>query len=191
AGVAPNFFETMEIRLIAGRQFDPQENRPDAPKVAIINEACAKKFFAGVDPIGRTFRWNALGANLRPLTSHFQIAGVVQNTRHYSVRDVPPPTVYIPYRQLSVSGMTFELRTAADPATLTGVVRDAVRRVDPTLPLMDLTTQIEQTETRFADERLFAFAYSLFGALAAILASIGVFGSVSYSVSRRTNEMGI
>jgi predicted permease len=191
AGVAANFLQTMEIPLVAGRPFDVRDNRPDAPKVAIINEACAKKFFGGQDPIGRTFRWNALGPNLRPVRFEFEIAGVVRDTRHYSVRDVPPPTVYVPYRQLSVSGMTFEVRAAAEPSTLMLAVREAVRRVDPNLPVIDLTTQTEQTETRFVNERMFAFSFSIFAVLVAVLASIGLFGTVSYSVARRTNEMGI
>jgi predicted permease len=191
AGVAPNFFGTMEIPLIAGRSFETRDNRPDAPKTAIINEACAKKFFAGQDPVGRTFRWSTLGPNLQPVRFEFEIAGVVRDTRHYSVRDVPPPTVYIPYRQLSVRGITFEVRAAGDPSTLVPAIREAVRHVDPTLPVIDLTTQTDQTETRFANERVFALSFSIFGALAAVLASIGLFGTVSYNVARRTNEMGI
>jgi hypothetical protein len=107
------------------------------------------------------------------------------------VRDVPPPTVYIPYRQLSVRGITFEVRAAGDPSTLVPAIREAVRHVDPTLPVIDLTTQTDQTETRFANERVFALSFSIFGALAAVLASIGLFGTVSYNVARRTNEMGI
>ncbi len=191
AGVSPAFFETMQIPLLTGRQFDSSENRREAPKVAIINEATAKKFFAGQDPIGRTFRWNSLGRNLRPVPLSFQIVGVVKDTRHYTVRETPPPTVYIPYRQLSTSGMTFEVRTAGDPSVLIVSVQDAVRRVDSSVPVVEPTTQVEQTETRFADERLFAFSYSLFGFMAAALAAIGLFGTMSYSVARRTNEMGI
>jgi macrolide transport system ATP-binding/permease protein len=83
------------------------------------------------------------------------------------------------------------VRTAGDPAGATGSVREAVRQVDPNLPMVDISTQLEQVERRFQQEKLFAQAYALFGALALLLAAIGLFGLMSYSVSRRTNEIGI
>jgi ABC-type antimicrobial peptide transport system permease subunit len=83
------------------------------------------------------------------------------------------------------------VRTAAAPAAVTSGVREAVRQVDPNLPMMDISTQLEQVERRFAQERVFAQAYALFGSLALVLAAIGLFGLMSYSVSRRTNEIGI
>jgi ABC-type antimicrobial peptide transport system permease subunit len=85
----------------------------------------------------------------------------------------------------------FEVRTASAPAGTIGAVREAVRQIDPNLPLQDVSTQIEQVERRFAQERLFAQAYSLFGALALLVAAVGLFGLMSYNVSRRTNEIGI
>ena len=84
-----------------------------------------------------------------------------------------------------------EVRTAGDPASVDGGVREAVRQVDPNLPMMDVSTQLEQVEKRFQQEKLFAQAYTLFGGLALLLAAIGLFGLMSYSVSRRTNEIGI
>ncbi len=83
------------------------------------------------------------------------------------------------------------VRTAALPATVTNSVREAVKQIDPNLPVMDVSTQIEQVERRFAQEKVFAQAYTLFGGLALLLAAIGLFGLMSYSVSRRTNEIGI
>ena len=85
----------------------------------------------------------------------------------------------------------FEVRTAGSTAAVTGSVREAVRQIDPNLPIMDVSTQMEQIELRFPQEKLFAQAYALFGGLALLLASIGLFGLMSYSVSRRTNEIGI
>lgn len=82
-------------------------------------------------------------------------------------------------------------RTETDPSPLIPSIREVVRRIDPALPLIDIATQIDQMETRFAEERFFAFSYSLFGALAVLVASIGLFGVMSYNVARRTNEMGI
>src|SRR5258708_38195964 len=87
--------------------------------------------------------------------------------------------------------MTFELRTAADPTATVAAVRDALRRIDPNLPILKVSTQTEQIEQRFAQENVFAQAYALFGGLAVLIASIGLFGLMSYSVARRTNEIGI
>ncbi|HEY6212883.1 MAG TPA: FtsX-like permease family protein, partial [Vicinamibacterales bacterium] len=87
--------------------------------------------------------------------------------------------------------MSFELRTAADPARTVSAVREAIRRIDPNLPILKVSTQTEQIEQRFAQEKVFAQAYALFGGLAVVIASIGLFGLMSYSVARRTNEIGI
>src|SRR5260370_32029692 len=87
--------------------------------------------------------------------------------------------------------MTFELRIAADPTTAVAAVREAIRRIDPNLPILKVSTQTEQIEQRFAQEKVFAQAYALFGGLAVLIASIGLFGLMSYSVARRTNEIGI
>jgi ABC-type antimicrobial peptide transport system permease subunit len=97
----------------------------------------------------------------------------------------------VPYLQQRLAAMTFELRTAADPTQSVAAVRGAMRRVDPNIPLLRVTTQSEQIEQRFAQEKVFANAYSLFGGLAVLVASIGLFGLMSYSVARRTNEIGI
>jgi ABC-type antimicrobial peptide transport system permease subunit len=99
--------------------------------------------------------------------------------------------MYVPYRQARLGSAVFELRTAALPTAAVGAVREAVRQIDPNLPVTNVSTQLEQIDERFAQERLFAQAYALFGALALVLASIGLFGLMSYSVSRRTNEIGI
>jgi ABC-type antimicrobial peptide transport system permease subunit len=111
--------------------------------------------------------------------------------KYNSVRDSAPPTMYVPFRQARTGGMMVEVRTAGDPVSTMGGIRDAVRRIDPNLPLMDMSTQIEQIERRFLQEKVFAQAYALFGGLAVLLAAIGLFGLMSYSVARRTNEIGI
>jgi ABC-type antimicrobial peptide transport system permease subunit len=97
----------------------------------------------------------------------------------------------MPYTQVRLGSMTFELRTASDPVQVVGAVREAIRRIDPNLPVLKVSTQTEQMEQRFAQERVFAQAYALFGGLAVLIASIGLFGLMSYSVARRTNEIGI
>jgi ABC-type antimicrobial peptide transport system permease subunit len=116
---------------------------------------------------------------------------VLRDAKYNSLRDPAPPTMYVPYLQARPGGSVIVVRAAAAPATVTSGVREAVRQVDSNLPMMDVSTQLEQVERRFAQEKIFAQAYTLFGALALLLAAIGLFGLMSYSVSRRTNEIGI
>ena len=183
--IAPNFFEAMGIPLVAGRAFSDRDNTTAAPKVAIINEAAARNFFPGEDPLGRRFGGNP------ETSSQIEVVGIVRNVKYNDLRADAPPTMYVPYGQGNMGPMAFEVRTAIDPAGTIPAIREAVRQADPNVPLMAVSTQIDQIERRFAQERIFARAYLLFGALALLVAAIGLFGLMSYSVTRRTNEIGI
>jgi predicted permease len=182
--VAPNFFETMEMPLLRGRQFSDRDNVPE-PKVAIINEAAGRKFFPDEDPLGRRFGQS-------PETSgEIEIVGVVRDAKYNALREPAPPTMYVPYKHYPVGNMAFVIRTTGDPSNAMPAIREAARAVDPNVPFMDMSTQIDQIERRFAQERVFAQAYALFGGLALLVAAIGLFGLMSYNVTRRTTEIGI
>jgi len=183
--VSPAFFETLEIPLLRGRGLAVQDTLPNAPQVAIINDAAARQYFPGEDPLGRRFGFSPEDSG------RVEIVGVLKDAKYSSLRDAAPPTVYQPFPRESVQAATFEVRTGADPAATIKAVREAVQKVDPSVPLFRVTTQAEQVEGRYAQERLFATACSLFGALALLLACVGLFGLMSYSVSRRTSEIGI
>jgi predicted permease len=183
--VSPNYFEVMGIPLLTGRGFTENENNIKAPKVVIINDAAAKKYFPNQNPIGQRF-----GPSLEQAGQQ-EIVGIVRDTKYSSMRDPAPPTMYIPLLQTRLFGSVVVARTAAEPMSMVGAIREAVRRVDPNLPMIDVYTQMEQIERRLQQERLFAQAYTMFGALALVLAAIGLFGLMSYNVSRRTNEIGI
>jgi len=182
--VAENFFEAMGIPLLAGRAFGARDGQA-APKVAVLNQTAARRYFDGESPIGRRF-----GQSFET-SGEIEIVGVVRDAKYNSLRDAAPATMYVPYRQQRLASMTFELRTASDPAGATSAVRDAMRRIDPNVPILKVTTQSEQIEARFAQEKVFAQACTLFGGLAVLVASIGLFGLMSYNVARRTNEIGI
>jgi predicted permease len=182
--VGPTFFETVGIPLLIGRTFTPRDDQ-SAPKVAIINEAAAHQYFPNENPIGRRFGG-------RPEESdQVEIIGVVRDAKYNSIRDAGPPTKYSPFFQNRLGGAVVHVKTAADPASVVPAIREAVRQIDANLPVTNVSTQMEQIEARFAQEKLFAQAYTLFGALALLIASIGLFGLMSYSVARRTNEIGI
>lgn len=183
--VAPNFFDVMGLPLKLGRGFIEAENNPKAPKVAIVNEAAVKKYLAEGNPIGRRI------GNSIETAGQVEIVGVVRDAKYDSVREEVPPTLYVPIRQTRAGTPTIAVRTAGDPLTFVGSIREAVRTIDPNLPMVDVSTQMEQIERRFEQERVFAQAYTLFGGLALLLAAIGLYGVMSYSVARRTQEIGI
>jgi predicted permease len=182
--IAPGFFKTLGIPLVAGRDFTERDNAA-GPKVAIINQAAARKFFGGQNPIGARF-----GQEVEK-TNDYEIVGVVQDAKYNSLRQAAPPTVYFSHPQRYSSAVTFEVRTLGAPSGLGPSIRDVVRSVDANLPLVRMTTQAELMAGRMDNERFFARAYALFGGLALVLASIGLFGLMSYGVSRRTNEIGV
>ena len=181
---SPAFFDTMQIPLLAGRGLTTRDTN-GAPPVAVINEAAARKYFPNEPAIGRRF-----GSRLEE-SGKIEIVGILRDAKYDSVRDAAVPTMYVPFRQMPRDTATFEVRTAGDPLAAVNSIRDAVRSVDPDLPLMNVTTQLEELEKRFLQEKIFAQAYTLFGGLALLVAAIGLFGLMSYSVSRRTNEIGI
>ncbi len=182
--VSPNFFDVMGIPVLAGRGFTDRDTDA-APKVVMINQAAVKKYFPNENPIGQR-----MGGNLEN-AGQMEIVGILRDVKYNSVRDAAPPTMFVPYMQTRVGNAVFEVRTRSAPAAVTGAVREAVRQIDQNLPVMDVSTQLEQVEMRFQQEKFFAQAYTLFGVVALLLAALGLFGLMSYNVARRTNEIGI
>ncbi|HEV2985838.1 MAG TPA: ABC transporter permease, partial [Vicinamibacterales bacterium] len=181
--ISPDYFKTMEMPLVSGRSFTERDNQA-APRVAVINETAARKYFPKGNPLGLRLGTTAEQSN------QIEVVGVLRDAKYDSVRGEIPPTLYIPHLQGRPATM-FHVRAAADPATAIGAIREVVRQIDPDLPLMDLATQADQIDKNLQQERVFAQAYAMFGALAMLIASVGLFGLMSYSVARRTNEIGI
>ncbi len=182
--VAPGFTEVMEIPLLVGRTLSERDGET-APKVVVINETAARKYFPNENPIGMHFGPSPEASGT------YEVVGIVRDVKYNSVRDEAPPTVYASYRQIRVLNQSITVRTAGEPMSVVGSLREALRQVDPNLPMTNVTTQMEQIEQRLVQEKLFAQAYAIFGGLALLIASIGLFGLMSYSVARRTNEIGI
>jgi len=181
--VSPKFFATMQIPVLRGRDFDERDVANPTAAV-VINETAARKYFPNEDPVGQH-----VGQSPEE-SAQSEIVGIIRDTKYDSVRDAAPPTIYTAVGP-GTRSLTVMVRTAGEPAAMTETVRHALQQLDPDVPMTGITTQSDQVNARFAQERLFALAYSLFGALALLLACIGLFGLMSYSVSRRTNEIGI
>jgi predicted permease len=181
--VGPHYLETMGIPLMQGRAFGRQDTHK-SQRVAIVNEQLAHDFFPGKNAIGQTFN-----------SDHTLIIGICGNTRFKDLRDNPPPTYYLFSRQVADYGpggqMTFAVKTASNPATIASSLRRTLHAFDRDLPIAHLRTQQEQIDESLQSERLFAFLTSGFGLLALILACIGIYGLMAYTVARRTNEIGI
>ncbi len=184
--IGPRFFETMRIPKLLGREFSQNDNER-APRVAIINEAVARSQFPGVTPLGQTIRFES--------GEPYTVVGVVKSVKQISMREDPAPmAIYIPYTQTPpelLGQINFEIRTTRSAANMSASLRQAVRAVDPDLPLIDVQTQAAVIKDRMSDERSLAQLVTLFGGLALLLATVGLYGTISYALARRTSEIGI
>jgi predicted permease len=185
--VGPEFFRTMQIPVLGGREIDERDHL-GSPEVAVVSELFAKTHFGPKNPVGRRLTMTD------PDPRDMEIIGVVKDARYGGVKGDLPPVVYMPYDQGAlkfVDEMTYVVRTSGDPVVYASTIRKIVHQADTRVPVADMITQTAQIDQAIHQEMVFAKLCSAFALLALVIACVGLYGTVAYSVARQTSEIGI
>jgi putative ABC transport system permease protein len=196
--VSGGYFTVMRIELAAGRHFSDRD-AAGGPRVAIVNEAMARRYWPGENPIGRRVALDFEAMKFHPdrapdldiPSGMREIVGIVRDIRHGSLRSSPVPEVYVPYQQRPTGDMTLVLRSSGDPLALAAPAREMIRAIDPNQPIAHVETLSNLLAASVAPPRTNFLLLSVFAAVALLLAMVGVYGLLSYTVVQRTPELGI
>ena len=186
--VTPGYFETMGMHLLAGREFNWFDRSQIKPRKVIVNQMFARRYYPGKNPIGGRFGYAGAGGVAR---ADNEIIGVVSDAKYRSLREPIPPTVYNPVVDGFENGFILHVRTPQRPEAMVAPVREILRSLDPELPFIEVRTLREEVEASLWQERLLAVLSIIFGGIAALLASIGLYGALDYAVKSRTREIGV
>lgn len=186
--IGPRFFQTMGISFLLGREFSSSDTET-SPKVAIISESMARRFFLGENPLGRRFGFDAAKSS-----GDIEVIGVVKDIKHHVGAEEPAEAAWIPYTQAPpdmYGQMTFLVRTATPPAGIIPALRDQAKSIDKALPISGIRSESEELDDYLGGWRAMGTLLGFFSVLALTLAALGLYGAMSFLVGRRTRELGI
>ncbi len=186
--VTPDYFDTMGMHLVSGRAFNWFDRDSGTPRKVIVNQAFVRRFFPGKNPLGERFGFPGAGGIAR---ADSEIIGVVSDAKYRSLREPIPPTVYNPVVDGFDSAFILHLRTPESPESMFAPVQKMLRSLDAEMPIVEMQTLRQEVEASLWQEYLLASLSAVFGALAALLASIGLYGALDFAVKSRTREIGV
>ncbi|HJZ83122.1 MAG TPA: FtsX-like permease family protein, partial [Pyrinomonadaceae bacterium] len=179
--IAPHFFETIGLPLLRGRDFGVFDNAKSTPAI-IVNEAMAKKFWPGIDPVGQTFNDG---------DKTYEVVGMARDTKYRNLRESPRMTMYRPLSQFYASGINLLVRTAPNPDSIIPAIRNQLHSLEPTMAVFNVRTLDEHLNRALYTERMQSLLFSVLSILALGLTAMGIYGVIAFSVAQRTREVGI